>query len=220
MKQKIFKTKLYIVVTVLLFAFINLNTVSVKADSNVSAVSLKTGIEKLIVRKEDLTKKYDRAKFKHWVKSTKYPQCNVRYEILIDEGDRTKVSKNCYVTGTWVSYYDRTRFTDPRLLDIDHMVPLHEAWKSGASRWSDAKRQKYANDTTNPYTLVAVSRSSNRSKSDKDPSDWLPKFNKCRYIAEWVSVKIHWKLTIDKKEKQALKKQSRNCTKSSVKIYK
>ncbi|GAO12837.1 hypothetical protein TPA0598_13_00210 [Streptomyces lydicamycinicus] len=54
------------------------------------------------------------------------------------------------------------------------MVPLAEAWNSGASQWTAARRQAYANDLGAERSLVAVTAKSNRSKADQDPAQWMP----------------------------------------------
>ena len=53
-------------------------------------------------------------------------------------------------------------------------MPLAEAWDSGASQWTAKERELYANDLDDARALIAVSAASNRSKADKDPSEWLP----------------------------------------------
>jgi hypothetical protein len=56
---------------------------------------------------------------------------------------------------------------------IDHVVPLAEAWRSGAAAWNADQRERFANDLVDPQ-LIAVSASSNRSKGDQDPAEWKP----------------------------------------------
>ncbi|WP_432278394.1 HNH endonuclease family protein [Nocardia carnea] len=72
-----------------------------------------------------------------------------------------------------------------------HVVALAEAWRSGASEWSAERREEFANDLTNPQ-LIAVTASSNRSKGDQDPADWMPPnpAAHCTYAQIWVGVKI------------------------------
>ncbi|MEV0976570.1 hypothetical protein [Streptomyces sp. NPDC049915] len=53
------------------------------------------------------------------------------------------------------------------------MVPLAEAWDSGAWHWSPEEREAYANDLGDDRALIAVSATSNRSKADQDPTTWL-----------------------------------------------
>jgi uncharacterized protein DUF1524 len=99
--------------------------------------------------------------------------------------------------GRWRSYYDGVITRDASGFDIDHLVPLAEAWDSGARRWTAATRQRYANDLGDPRTLVAVTASVNRSKSDQDPAKWLPQLGRCRYVRQWVAVKTRWGLSVD-----------------------
>jgi hypothetical protein len=86
------------------------------------------------------------------------------------------------------------------------MVPLAEAWDSGASAWSAQRREQYANDQGQEASLVAVTARSNRSKSDQDPAQWLPPAADahCRYSAEWVATKLRWDLAADEGELAAL----------------
>ena len=95
------------------------------------------------------------------------------------------------------------------------MVPLAEAWDSGASAWDPAKKEMYANDQTDPRHLIAVTGASNRSKSDQDPSDWMPtnKTYACEYITNWISIKVRWSLSIDSKEKTTLESYVKTCKK-------
>ncbi|NUP45498.1 MAG: HNH endonuclease, partial [Streptomyces sp.] len=103
------------------------------------------------------------------------------------------------------SQYDGVTTTDPSTFDIDHLVPLAEAWDSGASGWTTARRQAFANDVTRPQ-LIAVSASSNRSKSDQDPAEWVPTRSAyvCTYVRAWVQVKYYYDLSVDSAEKSAL----------------
>jgi hypothetical protein len=102
-------------------------------------------------------------------------------------------------------------FTNASGLDIDHLVPLEEAWASGARSWSPSQREAYANDLTEVRTLVAVSAHANRSKGDQDPAHWLPDEHRCRYVNQWVVVKLRWSLTVDKAEKAALARVAAGC---------
>jgi cytochrome c5 len=106
------------------------------------------------------------------------------------------------VEADWLSPYDGKKTSDRSEVDIDHVVALKEAWDSGAFAWNEAQRTAFANDTTDPRTLLAVSSSSNRSKSDKDPSNWLPPLRGywCTYVSNWISVKARWNLSMDESE--------------------
>lgn len=155
---------------------------------------------------------YDRDLFSHWITRS---CCTTRNEVLRSESTITPtVSSSCTVTaGQWYSYFDDTWIDVPRSLDIDHMVPLAEAWRSGARNWDEARRRAFANDLTDPRSLIAVSASSNRSKSDRDPANWLPpsRAYRCDYIGSWIAIKHRWELTIDSVEQAALQRELNNC---------
>ncbi|MFE3370064.1 HNH endonuclease family protein [Streptomyces sp. NPDC059173] len=153
---------------------------------------------------------YSRTKFKHWNGGDdKSDGCSTRNEVLIAEAViAPTVEAGCKLTGgTWRSYYDGQEVTSAGSLDIDHMVPLAEAWDSGASAWTPARREAYANDQGADVSLVAVTARTNRQKADQDPADWMPPSPEaqCRYVGEWVATKLRWQLTADTRELEALK---------------
>lgn len=167
-------------------------------------------LTKLAVAKAASMKGYSRDRFPHW--RTAGANCDVRDTVLKRDGTKVKV-KGCNVTaGRWTSAYDGKVFTNPALVDIDHMVPLANAWRSGAATWTDDKRSDFANDLDEPQ-LIAVSATSNRSKGDQDPSTWKPKLTKswCQYAEDWIAVKSHWKLTVTIAEKAALTDMLETC---------
>jgi hypothetical protein len=91
------------------------------------------------------------------------------------------------------------------------VIPLAEAWRSGARGWTTAERKRFANDLTEPQ-LVAVSASSNRAKGDKGPEDWKPRSAAwCLYARWWVKVKSAWRLTISAAEKRELRAMLNTC---------
>ena len=157
---------------------------------------------------------YDRSLFRHWVDEDG-DGCDTRKEVLIQESvTPVTVGSACSISGgKWVSAYDLQETTDSSTFDVDHMVPLKEAWDSGAWNWSSAARQAFANDLTYAHSLIAVSASSNRSKSDRDPTDWLPTNSeyRCEYTVAWVQVKARWKLSIDSAEKSKLLDLAADC---------
>ncbi len=158
---------------------------------------------------------YSRTDYKHWIDADKDCQ-DTRTEVLIIESleKPTLDKKSCEVVkGKWYDPYTDKYFTNPNDLDVDHFVPLKEVDRSGGNKWDKEKKMQYANDLTNPETLIAVDKSANRSKADKDPSDWLPsnaKYN-CEYIKLWQEVKKKWKLEMDEKEKKFIKEKDKKC---------
>lgn len=135
--------------------------------------------------------------------------CDVRDEVLAVEStiEVTRGDDGCdVVRGRWISLYDGYSTPDPAELEIDHLVPLAEAWASGARAWPGERRQAYANDTRRPDALVAVTAATNTAKGDKDPAEWMPSKRQswCRYAAAWISEKHAWRLSVDSAEKTAL----------------
>ncbi|MGW7254779.1 HNH endonuclease family protein [Streptomyces sp. NPDC054834] len=159
---------------------------------------------------------YQRTSFKHWnAGQNPTDGCNTRAEVLISEAIvPPEVLPGCKLSGgLWWSYYDAKWLTPGSALDIDHMVPLAEAWDSGASQWTAERREAYANDLGAESSLVAVSAASNRSKADQDPAQWLPPAVDvtCRYTSEWIATKLRWGLTIDAVELEALTQLAEAC---------
>jgi hypothetical protein len=112
---------------------------------------------------------YARKLFVHWVDADG-DGCSTRMEVFFAESRIDPVvGDDCTVTGSWRSAYDAVITSDPGTFDIDHMVPLKEAWDSGAWAWNPARRREFANDLGDWRSLRAVTAGSNRSKGDKDP---------------------------------------------------
>jgi hypothetical protein len=169
----------------------------------------------------EYTAGYDRDLFPHW-KDLDGDGCDTRREVLIrDSRTVVAVGSSCIVSsGTWVSPYDGATWTNPSDVDIDHVVALNEAWQSGAYAWSTQQRTNYANDLTDERTLLAVTDSVNQSKSDKDPTDWLPPLAsyRCTYLTNWVSVKARWSLTMDEAEHSLVKASLAGCARQTVPV--
>jgi len=167
----------------------------------------------LTVAEEGPRDGYSRDDWRHW--STKsWSGCTSREEVLV----RTVIGEpafatndNCKVTnGWWYSDYDNTWTSNSSDFDIDHIVALSEAHDSGAADWSKAEKERFANDLSN---LVAVSASSNRSKSDRDVSEWRPrKAVWCSFAYAVVEVKANYNLTVDPDEYDALEEMIDTCS--------
>lgn len=154
---------------------------------------------------------YDRDRFPHW--SAQDGNCNTRETVLHRDGSGVEVGTDCYPTsGSWYSEYDGDSWTDPSDVDIDHVVPLAEAWRSGASGWTDSQREGFANDLSGPQ-LIAVTDNVNQSKGDQDPAEWMPPLSEyhCTYAAMWVAVKSGYGLTVDSAEYDALSATLNGC---------
>lgn len=199
---------------VLIFILINFNVLSHggKTDSNGGHYNLSTGkyhCHSCSFENLDKSKKqqiYNRDNWKHWIDKD-YDCQNERAETLIRHSIINvsfKTNKNCLVvSGKWLDPYTNKIFTKASEVDIDHIVPLKEAYLSGGKDWDRLKKKEFAND---PYNLLPVYKSENRKKGAKDIANYLP-LNKdyhCKYVNRWISIKDKYDLTIDNKEKEVI----------------
>lgn len=176
------------------------------ADSRRDAIRVLNSLPVSLERPEG----YDRDLFRHW-SDLDGDGCTTREQVLIDERVAGDVVGCDVVNGRWQSAYDGDVTTNSSSFDIDHYVPLKEAWDSGAWRWNAATRERFANDLGFAGALIAVTASSNRSKSDRDPAEWLPERGVCKYAKTWVAVKFRWRLAVDTTEKSELTRILRGC---------
>ncbi len=149
---------------------------------------------------------YDRGSFRYGIDADG-DGCDTRGEVLIAESTvPATVGPGCSVSGSWTSSYDDVTTNDASRIEVDHVVALAEAWRSGASGWSADQKRTYGNELDFAPTLAAVTGSSNREKSDRDPASWLPSATgaRCGYAADWTSVKYRWHLSVDTAERDAL----------------
>ena len=142
---------------------------------------------------------------------------NTRAEVLIQESLSTlefRSSKNCVVdSGEWLDPYTNNVYYLASELDVDHVVPLYNAWQSGAYLWSDFKREEFANDMLFEDHLIAVDKYENRQKGAKDPSEWMPTNQDfhCKYVAIWIEIKYLWELAITSPEYKFLDSTISSC---------
>ncbi|MCD9872666.1 HNH endonuclease family protein [Streptomyces guryensis] len=182
---------------------LNSPTASAALPTPVSAATARTYLASLTVAAEDRTG-YLRSLFPTW--DTISGTCNTREWILKRDGSNVATNSACTATsGSWYSVYDGATWTAASDVDIDHLVPLAEAWDSGASQWTTSEREGFANDVTRPQ-LLAVTDNVNQSKGDKDPAEWMPPLSSyaCTYVRAWVQVKYYYDLSVDSAEKSKL----------------
>ncbi|KAJ4391818.1 hypothetical protein N0V93_005438 [Gnomoniopsis smithogilvyi] len=176
-----------------------------------TAASAKTQLAGLTVATQVDDGAYDRDLFPTWIDQGN--SCNTREYVLQRDGTNVVVNAACTATsGSWYSPYDGATWTAASDVDIDHMVPLKNAWISGANGWTTARRQAFANDITRPQ-LWAVTDNVNQSKGDKSPDLWKPPLASyyCIYARAWVQVKSYYDLTISSAEKTALTSMLNTC---------
>ena len=193
------------------------NTVSadpptVPATPSASGIVLQVAVSPV---PDDLPK-YDRGEWRHWIDEDGDCQ-NARQEVLIAEssvavtfvpGDECRVAE-----GSWTGPYTEEPVTDPADLDIDHLVPLENAHRSGAWAWDRDRKREYANDLDNENHLLATTSSANRSKGSKGPEEWRPPLESywCEYATNWATVKREWGLSVTEPEFAALSEMLATC---------
>lgn len=143
--------------------------------------------------------------------------CDQRDDVLLRDAVAdtviTRVADGCehdVIAGTWVDpYTGRTLvFTDlkdsaqAQAIQIDHVVPIAEAWRSGAHAWDEDRRVEFANTLDG---LLAVDGPTNAAKGDDDPAAWRPRQDyQCAYATRWITTKHQWDLKVDRPEASAL----------------
>jgi hypothetical protein len=160
---------------------------------------------------------YSREEFPYWAADgTEFGcepdgSCDVRDDALIRDGRGVEVDDECsFTSGEWLDPYTGKTLADPGDVDIDHVVPLANAWRSGAASWDEEEREAYAND---PGVLLSVDDAENQIKGDKGPEAWRPPnadYN-CEYARRWIWIKHQWKLTINTNEKATLQAMLQAC---------
>lgn len=149
--------------------------------------------------------KYYRKNWKHWTDQNQ--NClNTRAEIL---KLRSLVpvlmnKKGCKViTGKWNDYYFPEEHTVAKKIDIDHLIPLMNAHRTGGQIWNKKQKEVFAND---PENLVITNREYNRRKGAKGIDAWLPlhKDYACKYVKDWIKIKQKYSLIITDPEKNAI----------------
>lgn len=174
-------------------------------------------LENLTVAEPGSMSGYSREKFEHWSDAREFgwdapdPSCDVRDAALIRDGEDVMVGDGCRIeSGTWLDPYTTNTYTDPQDVDIDHVVPLANAWRSGASEWSADEREAYANA---PGVLLSVEDNANQEKGDKGPEAWKPPNEAiwCDYATRWISIKSEYELSVNPQEKDALSEMLATC---------
>jgi hypothetical protein len=158
--------------------------------------------------------KYDRlAHFGAWMHQDSKKSCHdTRENVLARDADSSvpvefKPPSECVITGgLWHEPYTGVDVTSAANVQIDHVVPLRNAYYSGAWAWRGALRCNYANFLANDFHLLAVSGHENMKKSDHGPENYMPpdRAFHCDYVGHWLRIKTIWQLTVTKDELRAI----------------
>ncbi len=176
-----------------------------------SETTARTELASLTVKADGSMTGYSRDLFPHW--HTVSGTCNTRETVLKRDGTSVVTDSSCAATsGRWYSPYDGATWTAAADVDIDHVVPLAAAWRTGASSWTTSKRESFANDLSSPQ-LIAVTDNVNQAKGDKTPDAWKPPLASyhCTYARMWIASKYKWALTVNSAEKSALTTMLNTC---------
>lgn len=171
-------------------------------------------------RTEDTGAHYNRDAWGGWTNDG--AGCNTRELVLAKQavaGSPFQRDKGCkprcpQPEGTpvpcWISAYDGVKVSNPDGLQVDHVVPVKEANRSGARGWTAQQRTEFYNDHGN---LLAVTGKSNGSKSDKDPGKWKPtdRTSWCAYGTAYAQVKAKYRLHVDAAELAGLRSMLNTC---------
>ena len=140
----------------------------------------------------------------HLFGSWKTHKCRNTRAALLAARSLDSTTGECTIhSGKWTDAYTDSIFTIARKVEIDHIVPLDEAYRSGAYDWSREQRVEFANDT---LELAITSTHQNDAKGSKDVAEWLPQLHAKEYCIRWAQIKKKYSLVIDKKELEALGK--------------
>ena len=150
-------------------------------------------------------KGYSSKRFPHWL-DTNRNGCDAREDTLIGAGTHVTRGRHCTIrSGSWVDEYSGRTYRSPLSVTADHLVPLANAWRTGARRWSRARRTQYAND---PVVLVVTSISLDRQKGSRSPDQWKPprRGDWFAYAERWIRIKTKYHLGVTRPERAALRR--------------
>jgi len=169
--------------------------------------------------------KYNRAKhFGTWIKPDSKTCLNTRGVVLQRESTiETQTGGACTVrSGKWHDPYTDQDYNSASDLQIDHLVPLKNAYMTGAFEWDSKKRCLYANFLGNRFHLVPVNGVQNEEKGDRSPAEYMPPNShyQCEYIRNWLEIKLIWSLRLTPFEVDGLKKEiaRNNCSTQDLSV--
>ena len=143
------------------------------------------------------------ARFPHW-RDLDGNGCDAREDALVRAGTHVRRGPRCAIrSGVWRDAYTGAVLRRPGQLAVDQLVPLANAWRSGARRWTRARRTRYANDVAG---LVVISRRVDGEKGALAPDRWKPprRADWFGYAVRWIRIKWKYRLAVTASERAAL----------------
>lgn len=158
------------------------------------------------------TERYDRIlHFGRWINDPNDQTCyNTRSRVLIRDSSGPvsfRQQNHCVVErGNWDEPYRGQQVKDSSEIQIDHMVPLKNAYLSGAWQWNFQTRCMYANYMGNNFHLISANGIENMRKGDRGPDKYIPPSNtyRCQYLENWLKIKLIWRLRMTQEEVAAI----------------
>jgi hypothetical protein len=177
-----------------------------------------SGLDRLAVKPAGSMTGYSRAQFGPAWADVDHNGCDTRNDVLnrdLKNKDWRPGTHGCVVVDGKLHdpYTGRTIVFQKAHADqvqIDHVVALADAWRSGAASWTAERRKAFAND---PHNLLAVDGHENQSKGDGSASEYLPPDAtfRCSYIQGQITVKSEYQLSVTPAEHDAMAKVLATC---------
>ena len=143
---------------------------------------------------------------------------DTRSKVLVQESTVTATGGCRISNGRWLSWFDNTTHTSATTVQIDHLIPVAEAWGSGAQTWTQSRRVAFYNDLGDRRALNAMASAVNRSKGARSREEWMPPYAGARYIAGWTAIKHRWQLAVDVAERAALTRWADSCPNLTITV--
>ena len=206
------KLTIIVISAIMIAALVACGTAAVPAPTSEGVVSVGGSEIALQVSSPSAGPRYDRDVYDYPADND--GDCvNTRHEVLASQStvEPRYSGDGCYVSaGEWTDPYSGDVHTNPRDLQIDHVVPLYNAHRSGAANWPAERKAEFANYAGN---LIAVEGDLNQEKGSDGPDEWRPPDRTywCEYAELYATVKSDWGLTVTSDELQALREMAEAC---------
>lgn len=159
--------------------------------------------------------KYDRLKhFGAW-KNPESGSCLDTRGLVLKRDSSVDVAIDTHckiISGNWFDPYTQNHFFRARDVQIDHLVPLKNAYMTGGYSWTPQQRCLYANFLGSKTHLIPVKAAENLKKGDQSPREYIPPAARyvCTYLRNWLEIKYVWSLRFTPTEVSQIQKEIQN----------